>query len=468
MTGEILSPVASSLRLRGRIGSLQYLALGFGTMIGSAWVILLGDWLGKAGPGGAIVGFAAGALVMMAVGACYAELTSRIPEAGSEFVYAHRVFGPGPAFAVGWFLVLYLICVTVFEGLAVGWIVEIVTPSWRPLVLYRAFGAPIFAQTLIVALTATVAIWALNHRGTRLAVVTHSTLTYAFAAIVIALLLAMLWKGRVGAVGPWFATTNGRPWWLGSGAIFAFCAYALNGFQAIPQAIEERAPGMELRTVGWLILIVIACAAAFYVLVVLAGSAMRPWRELAGMPLPIVAAARSLPYGPQAAYMLLAATAASLLKAWNGIFMMAARLLVAMARAGHVPQQLARVHPRLGSPAAALGFVGLCNSAGLLLGKGAIEPITDMCAMVLTLTYLLCCLAVVRARRGGQAAPFRVPGGRAVVWIGGTGGALMAVAAFATPFIEQSGIPLEWRLLGAWSLAGAAVWLIRRRHEVSA
>ena len=62
-------------RLRGNIGPLQYLALGFGTMIGSAWVILLGDWLGEAGPGGAVLGFLAGGVVVMIVGACYAELT---------------------------------------------------------------------------------------------------------------------------------------------------------------------------------------------------------------------------------------------------------------------------------------------------------------------------------------------------------------------------------------------------------
>ncbi len=36
----------------------------------------------------------------------------------------------------------------------------------------------------------------------------------------------------------------------------------------------------------------------------------------------------------------------------------------------------------------------------------------------------------------------------------------MAVAAFATPFVEQSGVPLEWRLLGAWSLAGLVVWYV--------
>ncbi|WP_458864873.1 amino acid permease, partial [Enterococcus faecium] len=80
--------VSEAPRLQGRIGRFQYLALGFGTMIGSAWVILLGDWLGKAGPGGAVLGFLAGGIVVMLVGACYAELAGHLPEAGSEFIYA--------------------------------------------------------------------------------------------------------------------------------------------------------------------------------------------------------------------------------------------------------------------------------------------------------------------------------------------------------------------------------------------
>ena len=109
--------------LRGNIGPLQYLALGFGTIIGSAWVILLGNWITKAGPGGAILGFLCGGVVMMVIGACYAELTTHIPEAGSEFIYAHRIYGRGVAFVVGWFLVLYLISVTVFEGLARNFVV---------------------------------------------------------------------------------------------------------------------------------------------------------------------------------------------------------------------------------------------------------------------------------------------------------------------------------------------------------
>ena len=37
----------------------------------------------------------------MAIGACYAELTALLPEAGSEFIYAHRIYGRGVEGAPG-------------------------------------------------------------------------------------------------------------------------------------------------------------------------------------------------------------------------------------------------------------------------------------------------------------------------------------------------------------------------------
>ena len=55
MTGTPPSP-----GLRRSIGRAGYFSLGFGTIIGSAWIVVLGDWLGAAGPGGAVLGFLAG------------------------------------------------------------------------------------------------------------------------------------------------------------------------------------------------------------------------------------------------------------------------------------------------------------------------------------------------------------------------------------------------------------------------
>jgi hypothetical protein len=99
------------------------------------------------------------------------------------------------------------------------------------------------------------------------------------------------------------------------------------------------------------------------------------------------------------------------------------------------------------------------NVGGIFLGKGAIEPITDMCAMMLTLTYVLCSVTVLRMRRQGTVSEFRIPGGASLIWLGGIGATVMAGVALLSPFWEQPGtLPLEWRLLGAWGLLGALVW----------
>jgi amino acid transporter len=220
---------APVVRLRGNIGFFQFLALGFGSIIGSAWVILLGDWLIKAGPGGAIFGFVCGGAVMVVVGACYAELTTLIPHAGSEFIYAYEVYGRRVAFVVGWFLALYLICVTVFEGLALAWIVEVALPSWQSSAARETIVGNVSWLGISVGMTCALAILGLNYCGARRAVLLHSVLTYGFLATVLFVLSDLLVHGRPGNALPAFATVNDAPWWVGSAAIFAFCAYAFTG-----------------------------------------------------------------------------------------------------------------------------------------------------------------------------------------------------------------------------------------------
>jgi amino acid transporter len=459
----------SSSTLRGDIGVFQYLALGFGTIIGSGWVILLGTWLTEAGPGGTILAFVCGGAVMMVIGACYAELATRMPEVGSEFIYAHRVYGRRLAFVVGWFLILYLISVAVFEGLALAWISESLLPTESATVLYSAFGADISFRSLCVSIVGALILLGLNFRGAKLAVVSHSILTYGFLAVVLAVLAFLVAHGRAENAQPWFGTLNGTPWWWGTGAIFAFCAYGLNGFQAIPQAIEERSNRVGLRSIAFSIVASIGAAAAFYALVVACSSIATPWRSIATTSFPTISAAAALHgYGSTLAKALLVATAASLFKAWNGVFMMAARLLVAMGRAGYIPASFAKIHSNYGSPGTALVFIAVCNIGGVFLGRGAVEPIADMCAMMLTMTYLLCCVTVLRLRRLEPSVHFSVPGGTAVVYAGAAGATIMAVTAFVSPFWRQPGtMPLEWRLLGLWSALGLVVWWCRIRRTAT-
>jgi APA family basic amino acid/polyamine antiporter len=78
-----------------------FFALSFGSMVGSGWIILLGDWLKRAAPGGALLALLAGGALMALVGCCYAELAARLPRAGGEFLYALEGLGRTAAFIVG-------------------------------------------------------------------------------------------------------------------------------------------------------------------------------------------------------------------------------------------------------------------------------------------------------------------------------------------------------------------------------
>jgi basic amino acid/polyamine antiporter, APA family len=453
-------------RLRGNIGRLQYFALGFGTIIGSAWVVLLGDWLRVAGPGGAILGFLSGGAMMMVIGCCYTELIGQLPEAGTEFIYGYRVFGRVAGFAVGWFLILYLVGVTVYEALALPWVLELLVPSFQGATLYRAFGAPVTADALAIGIVVALVITCLNLMGVQAAIGFHFILTFVFISVGLVILVLMLIQGHAANAAPLWGTTNGRPWWLGTGSLFAFCAYALNGFQAIPQMVEERSDKVPLRVVCTILVASIGAATVFYCIVILSASFAAPWRALASAPLATAAAAAYLPHGRLISSVLLCVTAVSLLKAWNGIFMMAVRLLLAMARVGLFPERLANAGVGLKSPWLAILVIALLNVFGIFLGRGAVEPVTDMCAMVLTLTYVMCCAAVLRLRKGPNGTPANARVSSGLVWGGMLGGAVMTCVAFASPFWNnEERFPLAWRLVLAWSMAGLVFLALTRYRQ---
>jgi len=449
-------------RLRGNVGPAQYFALGFGCIIGSGWVIIAGDWLQAAGPGGAILGFLLGGAVIAMVGACYAELTSQVPEAGSEFAYARRVFGERTAFAVGWFLLLYFLAVSVFEGLAIAWILELIWPQTRSTNLYSLFDQQVPFSAIVIGTIGAIAIAAINFVGVGAAARLQSVLTYSFLAIAIALLGWLIPHGSVENALPFFKGSGDTPWYYGTLWIFATCAFLLNGFQAIPQVVEERSSNVSLSQVARLIVMSIVAGVAFYCFVIVANSVAVPWTRLAGAEMATVTSVKTLPWGNQLAVVLLLVTVASLIKTWNGMVMMAARLMVAMARAGALPAGFAMLDQRFGSPARALLFIAFINIAGLFLGRGAIIPIINMCSMTLTLTFILCCTAVILLRRrGGSTAPYTVPGGTPAIIFTLIAATTMAITAFAAPIINTPGsVPTEYILLVGWSAAGAVfAWL---------
>src|SRR5260370_35986691 len=98
--------------LARKLSLWNYFALGFGTMIGTGWVILMDDWLGRGGPLGAMIGFLMGWILLLPIGYGYGQWVRRLPDGAGEGAYnAHAV----PA------VVIYLMGATVALGYFDDW-----------------------------------------------------------------------------------------------------------------------------------------------------------------------------------------------------------------------------------------------------------------------------------------------------------------------------------------------------------
>src|ERR1700745_4292194 len=109
-----MTNLARKLRL------IDYFALGFGTMVGTAWLVVMDDILQRGGPLGAILGFTAGALMLLPIGYVYGKLVKLIPDAAAEVAYTARVFPSGVSFGTGWMMFLAYLLTCPFEALAAG------------------------------------------------------------------------------------------------------------------------------------------------------------------------------------------------------------------------------------------------------------------------------------------------------------------------------------------------------------
>lgn len=441
--------------LRRVITTGGFFTLSFGSIVGSGWVVLLGDWLNRASPGGAVLAILAGGGAMVLVGLCYAELATRYPRAGGEFVYILEAWGRTPAFMTGWFLTLYLIAICAFEGLAIALLLQTLFPHITADAIYVTLGEAITWDALAIGLSGAALIWVVNVAGTRVSLFLQRFITYGFIAVMVFLIGAGAVRGSWQNLNPFFGGSAGSDWPLGAAWIFGTCAVLLYGFQASVQAIEERAPHVSMQSVVRAMIGGIIAATIFYCAVVLAAGSALPWPSLLETRLPAAAAFGALsPSGVLGTVVIVAATA-SLVKTWNGIVLMAARLVLAQARAGLLPRAFTRLNGA-GAPAKAIAFVSFASIVGMLLGRGAIIPIINMAAMCVSAATAICLLALLRLRRSGAAVPlFSTPGGTATI-----GTALlfmlgMSAFTFLEPLISSRGaVPLEWILVLIWLVIG--------------
>jgi len=446
---------------RPGIGLFGFFALGFGCVVGSGWVVLLGQWLDQGGPIGAGAALLAGAVIMILVGLAYGELASRVPLAGADYIYTRTAFGPAAGFAAGWFLLLFLLLMASFEGIALAWMLETILPALKGATAYVAVGTPVTFDAIAIGLLGVAVMAGLNLAGTASAVRFQSLVTSVFLLTALGVLFAAVFLGgQRGAAqfsGPDVAKWSGSLWVFSTAAIF------YNGFQTIPQVIEEKASHVSFRALSLTIGGSIAAAGIFYLLVISCTTIATPWRWTVAQQLPTAAAAEAAV--PGLGVVLLCAAAFSVMKTWNAVFITAVQTVVALSRDGVLPRRLAQVNSRHAYVAAAC-FVALANVFGVLMGRGAVAPLIEMASISMGLVMAGCCAGVYALRVRHGAAPYTLPGGLVTLGTAIIGTFLMAVAAVVVIALRP-GAPIELLLMAIWAGAGAVFWrlMVRRRGK---
>ena len=268
--------------LRQSLGALEYFTFGFGSMVGAGWLVVMDDWLGRGGPGGAMLGFLGGALLLMPVALTYGRLVRMIPDAGAEVAYTERVFPTTASFIAGWMMMLAYAIVCPWEAVAIGNLLARLFPEMNAVALYTVAGKVITLPRLVAGLVLTAVIGVVNYRGIRLSGRFQDLTTIGLLACFAVFVLLGIGRGSATNMQPLFAPAGP---FVSVLLVLQIVPYFMAGFESIPKASEEALPGLQPGTLSRLITVALLAGGLFYVVVVGVVSWVYPWTGIVGQQL---------------------------------------------------------------------------------------------------------------------------------------------------------------------------------------
>ncbi|HST12372.1 MAG TPA: APC family permease [Terriglobales bacterium] len=420
----------------------DYFTLGWGTMVGVGWLVVMDDWLLRGGPLGGVLGFAIGGSLLLPIGYVYGKLVSAMPDAAGEVAYTARVFPRSISFATGWMMMLAYFIVCPWEAVAVGRIAAYIFPVLNSMELYGVAGQPVFLPRLLIGLGLTALLTVLNYRGIRLSATFQNWTSFGTLGLFVIFVGVGVSKGSPTNFHPLFSHTP----FLSVLLVMQIVPYFMTGFESVTKAAEEANP--EFRSPSFLtaIWMAISVGILFYTIVIAAVGYVAPWRELTGERFMTAVAFERAVGSRWIVSSILAAALLSLFKCFNGNFVAASRLLFAMGRRGLIDARVAVVHPLNRTPSVAVLAVGLTTAVCMFLGDAILVPITEVGSVASASGWLAACAAYYAM---GPA-----PRERLVAVVGVLVG-LMMILMKVVPVIPGHFSVSEWITLAIWMACGA-------------
>jgi len=321
-----------------------------------------------------------------------AELGAMMPEAGGDYIYLRRAYGPGLAYAAGWVQLL-----AIFPGslavMAVGTAKFQLATLLGPVYGWPAtLGLPgdlVWAASIVVVITL------LNHVGVALSGRVQ-VLTTVIPLAILSGASAIILIGRGASGGAWgdVAHVDANAGGATSLALaFLPIYFAYSGWNSASYVAGEiRDPARNLPialifgTLGIMVLYLVLCVGFLTVF---------SMTELAGLGEVGTATARSV-FGHTGEVIMTGLIAFAMLGSINGTVLTGSRIAFAMAQKGHCIAAAGRLHPQFGTPVVALWLQAIWTL--VLIGAQTFEQLVSYASAAMLLSGALTVMAVVVLR----------------------------------------------------------------------
>ena len=372
--------------LRRELGVWSAGAILVGAIIGSGIFGVPAEIATEAGTVGAIaLLWLLGSGITLCAALSMSELAAMFPRAGGVYVFLREAWGPMPAFVFGWTRLLLI------QPAVIGGIALIFAAYVDTLVPLTDTGVRVVAALAIVALGAT------NARSVRWSAAVQNASTWAKVLAIVGLSLAIFLFGdrSAGALaGAGVAPGPAPASWTGAGIALIAVLWAYDGWgELLYAAGEVKDPERNLprALIGGSLVV-----ASVYLLVNAAYVWVMPVSEIAASE-HVASDAATRVFGPVGASVVAGLVVVSTFGALNATLLGGPRVFYALAEDGLFFRPVGRIHPRWGTPAAAIGLVTLLG-----VGYVSLRTFSELVqAFILGLWpfYILAVWGVFRLRR---------------------------------------------------------------------
>jgi APA family basic amino acid/polyamine antiporter len=430
--------------LKKTVSGTQLMAMGIGAIIGTGIFVVTGEGVGVAGPA-VILAFVLAAVACAFSALSYAELASSIPVSGSAYTYSYATLGELVAWIIGWDLILeYGVSVA---AVAVGWggNLNIFLDSAFGVHLPKAISKSpeeggVFNITAVIIVLLITALLVLGVRESARA----NFLMVGFKLLVLAFFIIVAFAN--------FSTKNFTPFFShGGGSVTTAAAiifFAYIGFDAVSTGSEEaRNPSRDLpfAILGSLVICTI-----FYILVAVGALGIDNPAALEKSDAPLATALKDGAGMSWAAWLLALGALVAITSVVLVVMYGQTRIFFAMCRDGLLPEGMARINPRYGTPARLT--IGLGILIAILSALVPLNKIIELVNIGTLFAFVLVNIGVIilRRTRPEMPRPYRVPLSPILPLLG---------VAFAVYLMKD--LPLAtWIRFVLWLAAGLVIYFL--------